>query len=94
MFEQSYKCLEQGLNVFCMSESDFGLSMGLTGILVGFAFMISTFLIVINVKGWAMILEILGHPAFDYFFSIFFWFTVSAAPLLLVTTLFTNRILK
>lgn len=51
MFEQSFKCLEQGLNVFCMTESDFGLSMSITGILVGFAFMISTFLIVINVKG-------------------------------------------
>ena len=51
MFEQSGKCLEQGLNVFCMTEGDFGLSMGITGILVGFAFMISTFLIVINLKG-------------------------------------------
>ena len=30
----------------------------------------------------------------DYFFSIFFWFTVSALPLLLVTTLFTNRLIK
>lgn len=41
-----------------------------------------------------MILTILNYPAFDYFFSIFFWFTVSALPLLLVTTLFTNRLMK
>ncbi|MDD6162558.1 hypothetical protein [Campylobacter sp.] len=41
-----------------------------------------------------MILEVMNNPAFDYFFSIFFWFTVSALPLLLVTTLFTNRLIK
>lgn len=39
-------------------------------------------------------LNILGVPAFDYFFTIFFYFTVSALPLLLAFTLFTNKLLR
>lgn len=39
-------------------------------------------------------LNILDVPAFDYFFTIFFYFTVSALPVLLAFTLFTNKLLK
>lgn len=43
-------CLSQGLNFVCMTESDFGLGMSITGCLVGFAFMIVSFLVITNVK--------------------------------------------
>ena len=42
--------MNQGLNFLCMTDSDFAFSMSIAGILVGFCFMIISFLIVSNIK--------------------------------------------
>ena len=42
--------LNEGLNFLCMTDSDFAFSMSIAGILVGFCFMIISFLIVSNIK--------------------------------------------
>lgn len=43
-------CINQGLNSLCMTDNDFSFAMSITGILVGFSFMIISFLIVSNIK--------------------------------------------
>ncbi len=39
-------------------------------------------------------LEITSVQSFDYFFTIFIYFTLSCIPILLVFTIFTNKIIK
>lgn len=50
MNSYSEYCINEGLNFLCMTDSDFAFSMSIAGILVGFCFMIISFLIVSNIK--------------------------------------------
>ncbi|MCI7550096.1 MAG: hypothetical protein MSA33_06615 [Campylobacter sp.] len=50
MNSYSESCINEGLNFLCMTDSDFTFSMSIAGILVGFCFMIISFLIVSNIK--------------------------------------------
>ena len=50
MNSYSESCIYVCLNFLCMTDSDVAFSMSIAGILVGFCFMIISFLIVSNIK--------------------------------------------